>query len=87
MDFLDFDDDSLYFDEPLTKEQEELLQQASEYYPEPKAERLLDRLYALKPDSLTVLVERIREKMEHHAFDTGDGQVVRTTCSIGLPGL
>ena len=38
----------------------------------------------LNSDSLGVLVERIRQKMQNHAFDTGDGQVVRTTCSIGF---
>lgn len=38
----------------------------------------------LNTDSLGVLVERIRQKMENHAFDTGDGRVVRTTCSIGF---
>ena len=69
MDFLDFDDDSLYFDEPLTKEQEELLQQASEYYPEPEAERLLDRLNALKPDSLTVLVALYRFYYYQHRYE------------------
>jgi diguanylate cyclase (GGDEF)-like protein len=37
----------------------------------------------LGPDGLDTLVERIRRRMESHAFDTAAGQIVRTTCSIG----
>lgn len=69
MDFLEFDDHSLYFDESLTEEQEGLLLQASEHYPEPRAEQLLDRLYAQKPESLTVLVALYRYYYYQHRYE------------------
>ncbi len=69
MDFLDFDDHSLYFDEPLTTEQESMLRQASELYPEPGAERLLDRLHAQKPESLIVLVALYRFYYYQHRYE------------------
>ena len=69
MDFLDFDDHSLYFDEPLTQAQEGLLSQASERYPEPEAERLLERLYAQKPESLIVLVALYRFYYYQHRYE------------------
>jgi tetratricopeptide (TPR) repeat protein len=69
MDFLDFDDHSLYFDEPLTKQQEAMLWQASEQYPEPDAEKLLDRLYAQKPESLIVLVALYRFYYYQHRYE------------------
>src|SRR5690348_13575550 len=31
-----------------------------------------------------VLVERIRSRVEAHAFDLGDGSTIRRTCSIGF---
>lgn len=73
MDFLDFDDHSLYFDEPLTAEQESLLQQASEIYPEAEAEHLLDRLFAQKPGSLTVLVAMYRFYYYQHRYEDALG--------------
>lgn len=69
MDFLEFNDDALYFDEPLSPEQEMLLKRASECYPEPDAERLLDDLYRAKPESLTVLVALYRFYYYQHRYE------------------
>jgi tetratricopeptide (TPR) repeat protein len=69
MDFLEFDDDSLYFDEPLGEDQEALLQRASEFYPDHEAEQLLDSLYAQKPESLTVLVALYRFYYYQHRYE------------------
>jgi tetratricopeptide (TPR) repeat protein len=68
MDFLDFDDHTLYFDEPLTASQEALLLQAAEAYPEQRAEVLLDNLFRQKSDSLTVLVACYRFYYYQHRY-------------------
>ena len=60
MDFLGYDDHSLYFDESLSEEYEAVLKHASELYPQPEAEAMLDRLHEAKPESLTVLVALYR---------------------------
>jgi len=69
MDFLDFDDHSLYFDEPLTRQQDSMLRQASEQYPSPEAERLLDRLHVQRPESLIVLVALYRFYYYQHRYE------------------
>lgn len=69
MDFLDFDDHSLYFDEPLTQHQDSMLRRASERYPDPEAEQLLNRLYAQKPESLLVLVALYRFYYYQHRYE------------------
>jgi diguanylate cyclase (GGDEF)-like protein len=35
-------------------------------------------------DFAMVVAERIREMVEQHVFDLGDGQTIRRTCSIGF---
>jgi diguanylate cyclase (GGDEF)-like protein len=37
-----------------------------------------------KPEGLESLAERLRSRIEQHVFELDDGQVVRTTCSIGF---
>lgn len=37
-----------------------------------------------RPDEAFALAERIRSEIERRAFDIGDGQTARTTCSIGF---
>jgi hypothetical protein len=37
-----------------------------------------------KPGESEALAERIRREIANHQFKVGDGQVVRTTCSIGF---
>lgn len=69
MDFLDFDDHSLYFDEVLTDEQMAQMQRASECYPAPEAEQLLDSLYEQKPDSLMVIVALYRFYYYQHRYE------------------
>lgn len=39
-----------------------------------------------KPGEAEALAERIRNKIADHRFVLGDGQIVRTTCSIGFAG-
>ncbi len=69
MDFLDFDDHALYFDEPLSLEQKALLQQASEAYPEHESGAFLDKLYMQKPESLIVLVALYRYYYYQHRYE------------------
>ncbi|MEM1439592.1 MAG: two-component regulator propeller domain-containing protein [Pseudomonadota bacterium] len=37
-----------------------------------------------RPEEATALAERIRSRIESRAFDIGDGQTARTTCSVGF---
>ena len=67
MDFLDFDDHTLYFDEPLTPEQTSMLAQAAKAYPD--SELLLNELFQLRPDSLTVLVACYRYYYYQHRYE------------------
>ncbi|HXB54084.1 MAG TPA: two-component regulator propeller domain-containing protein [Vicinamibacteria bacterium] len=38
----------------------------------------------LSGDGLAELAERIRHRLAQHAFDVGEGRVVRTSCSVGF---
>ena len=60
MDFLDFEGDGLYFDEPVVPEVEELLNEASSAGRTKLAENRLMRAYFLQPDHLSVLVALYR---------------------------
>jgi tetratricopeptide (TPR) repeat protein len=88
MDFLDFDDHALYFDEPLTPGQEALLVQAADAYPGQEAEVLLDNLYRQNPDSLTVLVACYRYYYYQHRYEDAlriAEQAIRVSAkSLGL---
>jgi tetratricopeptide (TPR) repeat protein len=69
MDFLDFENHELYFDEVLTPEQTSMLKQAAEAYPEKKTENLLRGLYADKPESMQVLVALYRFYYYQHRYE------------------
>ena len=69
MDFLDFENHELYFDEALTPAQTSMLKQAAEAYPDDKAEELLRELYAEKPGSLHVLVALYRFYYYQHRYE------------------
>lgn len=69
MDFLDFENHELYFDEALTPAQSSLLLQAAEACPDKKTESLLRRLHAQKPDSLHVLVALYRFYYYQHRYE------------------
>lgn len=69
MDFLDFEGQDLYFDEPVSSEVAGLIGQAAEVYPDDAAEAYLLRSYFLEPDHLTVLVALYRYFYYRHRYD------------------
>lgn len=60
MDFLDFEGEKLYFDEPVSVEVEELLIKASDAGREDGVEEILMKAYSLEPNHLMVLVALYR---------------------------
>ena len=60
MDLLDFEVQSLYFDEPLNKEAEICLDSAADHYGDPAAEKALYRAYFIAPGHTMVLVALYR---------------------------
>jgi hypothetical protein len=66
MDLMDFDQPSLYFDDPLAPEIEHLLHQAALSYGKAQAEALLLRAYFLAPEQLVVLVALYRYYFYQH---------------------
>jgi len=68
MDLLDFEGQDLYFDEPLPKEVDALIEAASEEYGDPKAESSLMKAFLLAPDNLTVLVALYRYYYYQHQY-------------------
>lgn len=73
-DFLDFDVDDMYFDAPLRKDAEALINEAAEAYGTDKAEILLLRAFMLAPEHLSVLVALYRYYYYQHRL--GDALVV-----------
>ncbi len=69
MDLLKFDQASLYFDEPVPDEIQNLLAQASQAYGSGTAEPLLHKAYFLAPESLLVLVAVYRYYFYQHRLD------------------
>ncbi|MEW5770263.1 MAG: hypothetical protein AB1831_07840 [Pseudomonadota bacterium] len=69
MDLLDFDQTTLYFDEPTPAGVEALLAEAGESYGEPQAEALLLKAYFLVPESLLVLVALYRYFFYQHRLE------------------
>lgn len=59
-DMLDIENDALYFEEPLGKEAEDCLSQASSHYGESESETSLMRAYFLEPEHPVVLVAMYR---------------------------
>ena len=68
MDFLDFEGQDLYFDEPVSDQVAELIQQAADLYPNAEAEAYLLRSYFLEPQHLTVLVALYRYFYYRHRY-------------------
>ena len=60
MDLLDFEAESLYFDEPLKQEAQRCIEQAAASYGTVQAEGLLMRAYFLEPEHPSVLVALYR---------------------------
>jgi tetratricopeptide (TPR) repeat protein len=69
MDFLDFDGQDLYFDDPLPEEVSKLLDKASQVYPSEDAEKYLMKSYFLEPDHLLVLVALYRFFYYQHRYE------------------
>jgi tetratricopeptide (TPR) repeat protein len=69
MDMLDFETDSLYFDEPLHREARDCLQLAAENYSEGEAETSLMRAYFLEPQHPMVLVALYRYFYYQHRLE------------------
>ena len=69
MDFLDFDGRDLYFDAPSSEKVDELIQSASEAYPDEEAEFCLLKSYFLEPSSLYVLVAMYRYYYYQHRYE------------------
>ncbi|MBI5331464.1 MAG: hypothetical protein HZB71_12725 [Betaproteobacteria bacterium] len=66
MDLMNFDQTTLYFDDPLAPEIEGLLREAAACYGEAEAEALLLRAYFLAPEQLVVLVALYRYYFYQH---------------------
>lgn len=69
MDMLDFETDSLYFDEPLHVEVKGFLDTAAEHYGEQLAETSLMRAYFLEPEHPMVLVALYRYFYYQHRLE------------------
>lgn len=69
MDLLQFDQTTLYFDDPLPLDIETLIQDAAACYGEDEAEALLLRAYFLAPEQLVVLVALYRYYFYQHRLE------------------
>jgi tetratricopeptide (TPR) repeat protein len=69
MDLLDINEQNLYFDEPMPREVNELVNDAAKHYGEKNVEPLLLRAYAMAPGHLTVLVGLYRYYYYQHRLE------------------
>jgi tetratricopeptide (TPR) repeat protein len=69
LDFLDFEGENLYFDDPSSDRVVELIEQASAEGRSPEAELPLLQAYFLEPNQLTVLVALYRYYYYTHRLD------------------
>ena len=69
MDFLDFEGQDLYFDDPISDEVKGLLDNAAKIYPDEEAEHLLMRAYFFEPRHLMVLVALYRYFYYQHRYE------------------
>ena len=69
MDLMDFDQPTLYYDDPVAPEVERLLGAAAASYGEDEAEASLLRAYFLAPEQLVVLVALYRYYFYQHRLD------------------
>lgn len=68
MDFLDFENHELYFDEPMSAADQALLDQAAEAYPEAESENILQELHHRLPESLSIIVALYRFYYYQHRY-------------------
>lgn len=69
MDFLDYENHDLYFDDPLSTEDEVLLKNAAEVYPSKETEVILLDLHSRLPDNLIVIVALYRFYYYQHRYE------------------
>lgn len=88
MDFLDFDNHDLYFDEPMSTSDEMLLQKAADAYPSKDTETILLDLQWRLPNNLTVIVALYRFYYYQHryedALDIADKALDISAAMMGL---
>lgn len=68
MDFLDFETSDLYFDSPITAQDEALMKKAADLYPSQETENILLDLHTRMPDNLTVIVALYRFYYYRHRY-------------------
>lgn len=89
MDLLEFNEHSLYFDQPLSPQVETLLNEAADGYAGGAAELPLLRAYVLAPDNLTVLVALYRYFYYQHrlaeALKVAEQARIAAGSALGFP--
>jgi hypothetical protein len=89
MDLLNFDQTSLYFDEPVSPDVQDLIESAARAYGEPTAEASLLKAYFLAPESLLVLVAVYRYYFYQHELDSallvGERSLLIVGRRLGFP--
>ena len=88
MDFLDFENHDLYFDEPLSADDEALLVKAANAYPEKETEEILLDLQQRLPSNLTIIVALYRfyyyQHRYHEALSISDAALQASASMMGL---
>ena len=88
MDFLDFQNHDLYFDEPLSEDDEILLIKAANAYPEKETEEILLDLQERLPTNLTIIVALYRfyyyQHQYHEALSIADEALQVSATMMGL---
>ena len=88
MDFLDFDNHELYFDESLCADDEILLLKAANLYPDRETEEILLDMHTRLPENLTILVALYRFYYYQHRYhDALDIAAEALNASAAMMGL
>jgi len=88
MDFLDFENHDLYFDEAMSSEDDLLLKRAANEYPSKRTEEILLDLQARLPDNLTIIVALYRFYYYQHRYqDALDISARAMEISANMMGL
>ncbi|MGA7178644.1 MAG: hypothetical protein WBX11_03515 [Thiobacillaceae bacterium] len=83
MDLMDFDQATLYFDDPLDEDVLKLIAEAGTEYGQETAELLLHKAYFLAPESLLVLVALYRYYFYQHRLDDAQRVASRAMAIVG----
>lgn len=88
MDFLEFEQHDLYFDEVLSADDDQLLKKAADAYPSVETEMILRGLQSRLPENLTILVALYRFYYYQHRYQDALGISVRAIdVSASMMGL